>query len=51
VEIVIYDINGSARITKQLTNVVSEIPVQELSAGVYILKVEGYNEPQRIIIK
>jgi len=51
VEIVIYDINGSARITKQLTNVVSEIPVQELSAGVYILKVEGHNEPQRIIIK
>ncbi|MFO7827324.1 MAG: PKD domain-containing protein, partial [Bacteroidales bacterium] len=51
VEIVIYDINGSARIKKQITNVVSEIPVQDLSAGVYILKVEGHNEPQRIIIK
>lgn len=51
VEAVIYDINGSARIKQQLTNLVSNIAVENLNAGVYILKVEGQDDPQRIIIK
>ncbi|PLX15494.1 MAG: hypothetical protein C0599_16790 [Salinivirgaceae bacterium] len=48
---VIYQISGKAEIITELTEVESLISIQDLSPGIYIIRVDGQPKPQRIIVQ
>jgi subtilisin family serine protease len=52
-DLMIYDLKGSVKLVKQLTSSKTEISVQDLSPGIYILKVVGQSDTktQKIVIQ